>query len=127
METLTIPDWKEKHVIIAEDEDSNYLLIKAILKKTGINIYRAFNGKEVLDLLESEENIDLVLMDIKMPVMDGLESTKKIREMGNLPVIAQTAYASEIEEKEFRKVGFADYVTKPLRAPRLLSAMQRFL
>lgn len=127
METLSIPDWKQKHVIIAEDEDSNFLLISAILRKTGINILRAFNGKEVLELLESKDNIDLVLMDIKMPVMDGLESTRRIKEMGDLPVIAQTAYGSEMEENEFRKAGFADYITKPLRASLLLSAMKRFL
>lgn len=127
MNTSTIPDWKEKHIIIAEDEESNFLLIKAMLKKTGVQIYRAVNGREVLDLLEKMRKIDLILMDIKMPVMDGLESTKKIREQGDLPVIAQTAYASQIEENEFRKAGFDDYLTKPLKAPRLLSAMKRFL
>ena len=127
MDAIIIPDWKQRRIIIAEDEESNFLLIKAILKKTGIQIHRALNGKEVLELLEQVDEVDLVLMDIKMPVMDGLESTRRIRAMWDIPVIAQTAYATEIEEFEFRKAGFDDYLTKPLKAPRLLSTMQRYL
>ena len=109
-------------ILIVEDENSNFLLLEAILKKTGANLLHAWNGKQAIEMLDENPDIDLCLMDLKMPIMDGFEATEKIRETGNtkLSVIALTAF-SEMYQKEiaFEK-GFNMYMTKPLNRKALM-------
>jgi two-component system, cell cycle response regulator DivK len=82
-----------KTIIIAEDNEMNYYLMQAMLSGLGLNILHAWDGSEVFDMCKKNSEIDLVLMDIKMPVMDGFEATRNIKKMRpDLPVIAQTAY-----------------------------------
>lgn len=109
-------------ILIVEDENSNFLLLEAILKKTGANLLHAWNGKQAIEILDENPDIDLCLMDLKMPIMDGFEATEKIREMGNkkLPVIALTAF-SEMYQKEIAlEKGFDMYMTKPLNRKALI-------
>ncbi|MCK4629951.1 MAG: response regulator [Bacteroidales bacterium] len=109
-------------ILIVEDENSNFLLLEAILKKTGANLLHAWNGKQAIELLDENPDIDLCLMDLKMPIMDGFEATEKIRETGNtkLPVIALTAF-SEMYQKEIAlEKGFNMYMTKPLNRKALM-------
>jgi len=109
----------EKHVVlIAEDGEINYLFLKTVLTKMvdfEFTIYRAKNGKEAVTICEDNDKINLVLMDIKMPIMDGYDATKKIKKMHpNLPVIAQTAYSTEEDIERALAAGCDDLVAKPV-------------
>ena len=127
-ENVFTAEWKGKLILIADDEHSNFLLLKHILRHTGVIVERAVNGIEVLDKLEKHPSkYDLILMDIKMPEMGGLETIKKIRE-GDLriPVIAQTAYAMTDDRQKCIHAGFDEYITKPVKATELLYQINRF-
>ena len=87
-------DWSNKTILLAEDDISNNIYIAEVLRKTKVNIIIAKTGQEAIDKVKSEKQIDLILMDIKMPVIDGLTATKEILKINqNIPVIAQSAYA----------------------------------
>ena len=116
-------------ILIVEDENSNFLLLEAILKKTGVNLLHAWNGKQAIEMVDENPEIDLCLMDLKMPIMDGFEATEKIRETGNtkLPVIALTAF-SEMYQKEIAlEKGFNMYMTKPLNRKALMENISTYL
>jgi len=114
-------NWSGRTILIAEDEEVNYNLLDTILSPTGTEILRAKTGLEVIRLCETREQIDLVLMDIKMPDLNGLEATKRIKALrNNLPVIAQTAYAMSTDEENCLHSGCDDYISKPLRIDELL-------
>jgi signal transduction histidine kinase len=120
-------DWNNKIILIAEDEKSNYLFLETILHKTKAKIVWATNGKEAVDLALNN-NISVVLMDIKMPVMDGYEATKKIKQAKNeLPVISQTAFVMEGEVEKSLNAGCDDYIHKPINPDLLLMKLFRFL
>ena len=111
-----------KTILAAEDEDTNYWLLEKILSDSGITIIRAQNGIEAVKLCKSNPNIDLVLMDIKMPEMDGYEATAKIKKVRpELPVIAQTAYITEADRKRAIACGCSDFITKPIVKKLLIS------
>jgi CheY-like chemotaxis protein len=115
-----------KKILVAEDVDSNFKLIKYFLGSTGFEIIRALNGKEAVDICLSDRRIDLILMDIKMPVMDGYTAVKIIRENGiNIPIIAQTAYAED-KEKAF-EIGCSDFISKPFDKKGLLRVIGYYI
>jgi PAS domain S-box-containing protein len=120
--------YKGNTILIAEDTESNYQFLKVILAKAGANTIWAKNGREAVDICRSGKKIDLVLMDINMPEMNGFEATALIKaEMPDLPVIAQTAYASHNDMERSQRAGCDDYIEKPIRRPLLFSKMNRFL
>jgi len=111
---------EEGTILIAEDDNINFLLFQKIMKSKNYNIIRAENGQEAVTICLSNPNIDLVLMDIKMPVMDGYEAFEKISPIRpNLPIIAQTAFSSNEDKEKIFKLGFTDYITKPINRERL--------
>ncbi|PIQ35223.1 MAG: hypothetical protein COW63_01445 [Bacteroidetes bacterium CG18_big_fil_WC_8_21_14_2_50_41_14] len=117
-----------KTVLIAEDEISNFILLEEMLLDSGINIIRAVNGLEAVRLCQLNPNIDLVLMDIKMPEMDGYEATKRIKEFKpDLPIIAQTAYITEADRVKALACGCSDYISKPISKRLLLSKINEQL
>ena len=104
----------------AEDEDINWLLLDQILSPNNYKLIRAQNGREAVNLCLENDNIDLVLMDIKMQEMNGYEALEEIRQFKpSLPVIAQTAYALPSDLERLKK-SFTDYVTKPVNRHLLL-------
>ncbi|MBQ8464254.1 MAG: response regulator [Prevotella sp.] len=115
-----------KKILVAEDNDSNYILMTYILRKS-YEYARACNGKEAVDMVEAG-GIDLVLMDIKMPVMDGLEATKAIKEKHpDFPVIALTANAFESDRQLAIEAGCDDFLSKPVSSEKCLAAIAKFL
>jgi PAS domain S-box-containing protein len=111
-------------ILVAEDVDSNFKLIQFFLSKSNVNILRAKDGKEAVAKVSSEK-IDLVLMDIKMPVMDGYMATKIIRETNkNIPIIAQTAYADDNDAA--MGCGCSSFISKPFDRHGLLKAIKVF-
>ncbi|HRW22303.1 MAG TPA: response regulator [Bacteroidales bacterium] len=115
-----ISDTKKTTVLIAEDNELNFIYLKELLKKYNFEVIRASNGKEAVDTCKSNTEIGLVFMDIKMPVLNGYEATEIIKHNNpNLPVIIQSAYAME-EDLEFAKnVGCNAYLTKPINSQKL--------
>ena len=115
-------------IIVAEDDDDNFLYLFELLSGNSFVINRATNGEEVISILRCNRNIHLVLMDIRMPVMDGYEALRRIRQMNyNLPVIAQTAYAFVEDEARIQAAGFDGYIAKPIEAEHLFELIAQQL
>lgn len=113
-------------ILIAEDDDCNFFYAITMLKQV-CKTLRASNGQEAVDLCMMHPEISLILMDIKMPVMDGLEATRKIKSFRNdLPIIAVTAYAQTGDEFKFKEAGCDDYIPKPVKKAELLSLIQKY-
>jgi CheY-like chemotaxis protein len=125
----TYDDWSSYEVLVAEDMESNYLYIKELLAPSKIAILRARDGLEAVEIFQNHPEIDLVLMDILMPGLDGYEATAKIREMRNtIPVIAQTAFTFEGEIQDGLYAGcFNDYIMKPFTRDMLMANMKKYL
>lgn len=105
-------------ILVAEDNASNYKLVEVLLRRN-YDLVHAVNGAEAVELFRSA-GADLVLMDINMPVMDGYEAFRQIREISpSVPVIALTAYAFETDRRRMLDAGFDDCLAKPLRADEL--------
>ncbi len=116
-----------KTILVAEDDFSSYFLIEQFLNETKARIVHAQTGQEVLDLMEKEK-AELILMDINMPVMDGLEATRLVREADNkIPIVAQTAYAMENEKLKCFEAGCDDYISKPLTKSILLEKLKKLM
>ncbi|OFX17574.1 MAG: hypothetical protein A2033_04535 [Bacteroidetes bacterium GWA2_31_9] len=121
-------DFSNHKIIVAEDEDSNYIYLNEILINTNARIIRAKNGIELIDILKNERNVNLILMDIKMPEMSGIEATKIIKNSNhNIPIIVCTAYALSGDKEEFINAGCDDYISKPIIEQELLRKMSVFL
>lgn len=116
-----------KTILVAEDEEINFILIEDLLMDMGHKVIRSKNGKEAVDFCLSNAPVDLVFMDIKMPVMDGYTAAKLIKNhRPELPLIAQSAYALENEIEKYQSV-FDDYLTKPLKIDELKSILVKHL
>ncbi|MCD6201446.1 MAG: response regulator [Bacteroidales bacterium] len=117
-----------KSILIAEDNDLNYFVISKMLASLGTDIIRAENGLKAVEYCQSHEEVSLILMDIKMPVMDGYEATREIRKFrSDLPIVAQTAHAMEFDRDTAFKIGCNDYLTKPIMKDRLLEVVKKYL
>ncbi len=123
-----VHDWSGKTVLIAEDVDDNFLFLKTFLRKTKINVLWAKDGREAIDMCQENNDIDIVLMDIRMPFIDGYEATRKIKAFRpELPVIAQTAYALNSDYQKVFDSGCNEYITKPILGKILFQKMNKFL
>lgn len=122
-----IYDFSGISILLAEDDDPSFLLIKAIMKKTNIDIFRAKTGSEALKIVQNNENIALVLMDINMPDMNGYEATREIKKLKpDIPVVAQTAYSISGDREKILDSGFDDYISKPIKKEDLYNLIERF-
>lgn len=113
-------------LLIAEDDHTNYLLLQEILKDSSFKLIRAKNGEEAVDLCRTQKNIDIILMDIKMPILNGLDATKKIRHFNkSIPIIAQTAYAFSTDKEMALNAGCNDYISKPIIREELIKIISK--
>ena len=120
-------DLSNKTILVAEDVESNFMLVRALLQTSGAKVIWAKNGLEAVDL-SVQYDVDLVLMDIRMPKLDGIEATKRIKEMfPNLPVVILTAFSHEEEMNRGYDVGCSAYLLKPIKRPELYSVVARLL
>jgi len=106
------------NVLIADDEELNYFLLEEYLSDSGANLIYAVNGLDAVNKCRASR-VDLILMDIRMPVMDGIEATKEIKQFKKVPIIAISAYIFDIEKKKIKDVGFDIYIEKPVN-PNIL-------
>lgn len=119
--------WIDKVILVAEDIELNFLYIRELIEPTGAMIIRAENGKEAVQYCENNASIDMVLMDLLMPMMNGYEATREIKRIRkDLPVIAQTAYAMSEDRRHAIEAGCDDFITKPIGRLELLQKMDAF-
>ncbi|MFW5820111.1 MAG: PAS domain S-box protein, partial [Bacteroidota bacterium] len=120
-------DWSTKTFLIAEDDTSNYYLLQENLKKYNVNILWAKNGNEAVTLFkENKDKVDIVLMDMQMPELNGYDATRIIKTIApSVPVIAQTAYALAGERESSLRAGCDDYISKPLMMKELLFMLNK--
>ena len=117
-----------KSILIVEDDEFNFLLLNELLSRYNINIIRALNGIESVIACDNQNNIDLVLMDIKMPEMDGYTATARIKKnRPEIPVIAVTAYAQDTDREKILAAGFAGYISKPIDRNQLQKILTKYL
>lgn len=121
-------NWRNKTILIAEDDMIGFNLLNYGLKLTGVKIIHARNGKEAIDALDFNPGINLVLMDMRMPELSGIEATVRIKEARPyLPVIAQTAFAMEGDREKCLEAGCDDYISKPVSISKLLAKIAQFI
>ncbi|SNR61177.1 Signal transduction histidine kinase [Lutibacter agarilyticus] len=116
------------NMLIAEDDNMSFLYLKTSLEGVAKNIIRATNGKEVVELVKNNTDIDVILMDVKMPLLNGYEATKAIRKFNKtVYIIAQTAYAQENFKQEAIAVGCDSYISKPIDQDQLLKLLAKII
>jgi len=120
--------WDNRTILIAEDIDLNFLYLKGLFKSTGTTVIRAQNGSEAVEICMGNPKIDLVLMDLQMPVMNGYEATRRIKMFRNdLPVIAQTAYVLSEDRSHAKTAGCDDFIAKPINKEELFNKIEHLL
>lgn len=119
---------KQHTILVAEDDDFNFRLLRQMIKSLNFNILRAVNGIDAVQLAATHPEIELILMDIKMPHMDGYEATRLIKaERPNLPIIAQTAHAMSGDKERTMEAGCNDYISKPLNKQTLFALIAKYI
>ena len=127
LKTNQIKNKAKPFALIAEDDEFNYEYLAVVLKSAGYDHVHAVNGAEAIELCRQNPEISIVLMDIKMPVMNGIEATKQIREFRpELPIIAITAYAQTGDKHRFIEAGCNDYVAKPVKKDELIKVINKY-
>ena len=125
---LEMPLLKGKKILIAEDEAYNFIFLDKILKRASARVFWAKNGKETVEIVKKQPDIDLILMDIKMPAMSGLEATREIRSFNKgVVIIAQTAYAMDEDRHNCLLSGCNDYISKPIDIGKLYMIVEKYL
>ncbi len=118
---------KGKKILIVEDDLSSRLYLNKILEKTGAILINAGDGVEALNIVTDDPDVEIILMDIQLPVMDGYTSAKKIRELGKkVKIIAQTAYSLSGDMENILASGFDDYIIKPIYSGQLIEKLSSF-
>ncbi|MDX9845654.1 MAG: PAS domain S-box protein [Tenuifilaceae bacterium] len=121
-------DFTGKTILIAEDEEANFLYINELIEETGATIIRATNGQEAIDIFFSDAEVNIILMDIKMPMVGGIEATEAIRLRDkSIPIIALTAYAMASDREKCLSAGCNRYLSKPVRRNELLRAIAEII
>jgi len=131
IQTIDISDnynWENKTILVAEDEPANYIYIEEVLKITKARVLKAMNGKEAVEIFKKNKNIDIIIMDIKMPEMDGYEATRRIKKINqDIPIVSQSAYAMPGDIDKGLDSGMNDYLIKPVKPKVLLSILNKHL
>jgi PAS domain S-box-containing protein len=121
-------NWLGKTILIAEDIMQNYLLMEALLKRSEVRLLHAINGQIAIDIVKSEPDIDLILMDIQLPIKTGYEALKEILEIRpDIPVMSYTAFALPHEREKSLSAGFVDFIPKPIKAETLIPMLEKYL
>lgn len=126
--TMLSLNWEDKTILVAEDDYSNFKLIKNILHPTASKVVHAVSGREAVNIFEKNNEIDLVLMDIRMPIMNGFEATRAIKHMNhNFPVIILTSHTDPEEKEKALAAGCDAYISKPINVEKLYTLINSYL
>lgn len=118
---------KVKKVLIAEDDAANRFLLEEILKGVPVEIIWATNGKEAVELYTQQQEIELVLMDIRMPIWDGYRATEEILTINkDAKIIAQTAFSTSADKQKLLELGFLDHISKPINLTSFIETLNKW-
>ncbi|MCX6242818.1 MAG: PAS domain S-box protein [Bacteroidetes bacterium] len=124
MQVYDIPDLSGITILVAEDVDNNFFVLDRFLLKTNAKIMRARNGLEAIDICRKEKQIDLILMDIQMPIINGYDAAREILKIKpGIPIIAQTAYSVDFDKQNAIEAGCIAYMVKPLNMQEVFSTI----
>lgn len=119
---------KSLKILIAEDDDINYMFIEYLFHDSKHKLVRAYNGQDAVDLVNEQSDFDIILMDLKMPVMSGFDATKIINgKFPKLPIIALTAYVFEDDINRAMSAGCVDFIVKPYSMEKLYEKINKFV
>jgi two-component system, cell cycle response regulator DivK len=125
---MNYDDWKGKVILVVEDDEISLEFLKELFEPFKTKVLYAYNGRDAVEICRSEKTIDLVLMDVQLPVMNGREAMKEIKLLTpDLPVIAQTAFAMSGDREKYLRDGFDDYISKPINVQELISIIEKYL
>jgi signal transduction histidine kinase/CheY-like chemotaxis protein len=120
-------DWSDKCILIAEDVEQNFKVLEHVIAPTKAKIIWAKDGKQAIDYIAKGNKCDCVLMDIRMPVMNGIEATREILKIADVPVIAQTVYTNGDEKELAAKAGCVGYISKPAQADEIINTIAKYI
>ncbi|NPD47211.1 MULTISPECIES: hybrid sensor histidine kinase/response regulator [unclassified Lentimicrobium] len=125
---VEVPDLKGRHILIAEDVDANYKFVSAVLRKTYVKLTWVKNGKDAVEAVIENDKFDLILMDLRMPIMDGYKASEHIKIIQpKIPIVALTAFAVEGDMEKALEAGCDDYLTKPINIPDFFGKLNFYL
>lgn len=120
-------NWSSKTILVAEDVESNFLFLEEVIRKTGAEVLWAKNGQEAVEMFNNNK-VDLILMDIQMPLMNGFDATKIIKKKNpDIPIISQTAYAMSEDRIKSLNAGCDDYIAKPIPSQKLIDMLSAYM
>jgi len=126
--TMMEYNWENKTIVVVEDVDFNFLLIKKQLKKTKADVVWLKNGQEAVDYIKENKVVDAILMDVRMPVMNGIDATKVIKQLNaDIPIIMETACVVGTDYDEVINSGCDDYIFKPIIASELIEKIDSYI
>lgn len=121
-------DWKGRSILIVEDDKVCFSYLDVLLRPTQATILHAEEGQQAINLCQDHPEIEVVLMDVRLPGMNGLDATRQITSIRkDLPVIAQTAYATDDDQQAAISAGCWDFIAKPIRANEMLQLIRKYL
>lgn len=124
---MTIPDWEDKTILIVEDDEISMEFLSELLLSSKVNILTASDGSQAVQKCQENAEIDLVLMDIRLPILNGREAMLEIKKnRPDLPIIAQTAFAMSGDKEKYLDSGFDDYISKPIIMEEILEKIAGF-
>jgi len=125
---MNIRSWVNKKILIVEDDEISKEFFDEVLKPTGAILLFAKEGKAAIEICKTNPDINIILMDIQLPVMDGQQAADEIRKINkNIVIIAQTAYAMSDDRQKYLSSGFDDYISKPINPNGLLEMIDKYL
>ena len=125
---MELNSWKNKTILIVEDDEVSNEFFNEVLKNKKANLLFAQDGRSAIQICRDNPDIDIVLMDIQLPVMDGQQAADEIRSLNkDLIIIAQTAYAMAEDREKYLASGFDDYISKPIIPGQLISMINKYL
>ncbi|MBN2349846.1 MAG: response regulator [Bacteroidales bacterium] len=125
---MRVLNLEDKNILVVEDDEMSFIYLSQIFRITKGNINRAKNGRDAVELACSLNDLDLILMDLQLPDITGLEATRKIRKHHpDIPIIAQTAARTPEEHEEAKKAGCTDLIEKPFKMEELLEIIHKYL
>lgn len=120
--------WEGKVILVVEDDEISLEFLKELFEPYNLKLLAAYNGKDAIDLCKEQKDIELVLMDVQLPVMNGREAMQEIKKFRpELPIIAQTAFAMSGDRERYLREGFDSYISKPINVQELLSMVEKYL
>lgn len=120
-------NWEGKVILVVEDDEISLEFLKELFEPYHVKIISVYNGKEAIEICKSETGLDLILMDVQLPVMNGREAMQEIKKFRpDLPILAQTAFAMSGDRERYLAEGFDEYISKPINVQELLTLIEKY-